>query len=463
MSAFRISSVVWWHAGFALTCAGVAVLLLVLGGMPAGFGLALAAASSGGIAGVVLSERRGWTLELLIAWAIGAGGAASLSGGVSGPLGVLTLMPVVAALLTSGRRRLAEGAALSVAAVATAALAQAADLTAAPAEPLRLWLTLFALVAVAGFSAAAVLLGPRDTPAAAPAARADPHAKAALAAAAARVRALEAERDDALAATRAKSRFLANMSHELRTPLNAVLGFSDTMRMRLFGPMPDRYAEYAELIHESGRHLLDLINDVLDMSKIEAERYELDRERFDAAEAAGAAVRLMRLQAQDVGVTLRSALPARPLEVDADRRALKQIVINLLSNALKFTPTGGTVTLSLAAADGALEVVVADTGVGIAPEDLDRLGRPYEQAGDFEQRARGTGLGLSLVRALTELHGGALAIESRLGEGTAVTVRLPVLAEAEVLEGPAPAASASTDNVVPLDTRRAQAANGTPA
>jgi len=239
--------------------------------------------------------------------------------------------------------------------------------------------------------------------------------------------ALDQARADAEALAAGRARFLANMSHELRTPLNAIMGFSDIMRARMFGPLSDRYAEYAELIHESGGHLLDLINDVLDMSKIEAERFELQRGVFDAREAVQAAMRLLRVQADTASVQLRGVLPPGELEVDADRRALKQIVLNLVSNALKFTPRGGQVTVTAHGYDGVLEIIVADTGVGISPEDLERLGRPYEQAGGVEQRAKGTGLGLSLVRAFAKLHGGEMTIESRLGAGTSVSVRLPVL------------------------------------
>ncbi len=244
-----------------------------------------------------------------------------------------------------------------------------------------------------------------------------------------RERDLRQARTEAEAQNAGKSRFLANMSHELRTPLNAIMGFSDIMKQKLFGPLPPRYAEYAELIHDSGGHLLDLINDVLDMSKIEAERFELVREEFDAREAVSGVLRLMRGQADRAGVQLRGVLPRDPLEVEADRRALKQIALNLISNALKFTPRGGAVTVTTQADGDVLELVVADTGVGISPEDLTRVGRPYEQAGGSEQRAAGTGLGLSLVRAFAELHGGRMEIESRLGEGTTVTVRMPVVAE----------------------------------
>jgi cell cycle sensor histidine kinase DivJ len=217
------------------------------------------------------------------------------------------------------------------------------------------------------------------------------------------------------------------MSHELRTPLNAVIGFSDVMRTGLFGPLQPRYAEYAEMIHDAGRHLLELINDVLDISKIEAARYELHREPLDAREAVAAALRLTRLQADEARVSMRGLLPAEPLAAVADPRALKQIVLNLISNALKFTPAGGSVTVSAKGYGEDLEIVVSDTGVGIAEADLERLGRPYEQAGDAAQKVRGTGLGLSLVRAFAELHGGTMSIESRLGEGTSVSVRMPVL------------------------------------
>jgi two-component system, cell cycle sensor histidine kinase DivJ len=250
----------------------------------------------------------------------------------------------------------------------------------------------------------------------------------------AREAALEQARGEAEARAAGRSRFLANMSHELRTPLNAIMGFSDIMRVKMFGPLEGRYSEYADLIHESGQHLLDLISDLLDMSKIEAERYQLDREQFDAREAVTAALRLMRLQADGAGVALRGVLPSGPLEIDADRRAIKQIVLNLVSNALKFTPKGGAVTVTAQAYQGQFELIVADTGVGISPEDLARLGRPFEQAGDAERKALGSGLGLSLVRAFAELHGGEMQIESRLGAGTTVTVRL----QAEDVAPPAP-------------------------
>lgn len=158
---------------------------------------------------------------------------------------------------------------------------------------------------------------------------------------------LETARVEAEAQSAGKTRFLANMSHELRTPLNAVLGFADIMRQKLFGPLPERYAGYADAIHQAGGHLLDLINDVLDLSKIEAERYQLAMETFDARDAVSAAVALVRLQADDKGVELAAVLPSEPIKVRADARALKQMALNLLSNAVKFTPAGGSVTITL--------------------------------------------------------------------------------------------------------------------
>jgi cell cycle sensor histidine kinase DivJ len=183
------------------------------------------------------------------------------------------------------------------------------------------------------------------------------------------------------------------------------------------------------------------------VSKIEAERYELALERFYARDVISAAIALVRLQATEKGVALSGMMPGGPLIIHADRRALKQITLNLLSNAIKFTQGGGSVTVTLEAQDGLLELIVADTGVGIAAEDLRRLGRPFEQAGGTDQRSQGTGLGLSLVRALAELHGGRMTIDSTLGEGAAVTLRLPVLATV-----PAPPPEGGAE-IIPLHAR----------
>ncbi len=247
---------------------------------------------------------------------------------------------------------------------------------------------------------------------------------------------LERERDEAAAASKAKSEFLAAISHELRTPLNAIIGFSDLMKQRLFGPMPARYAEYADLIHESGTHLLDLIGDVLDMSRIEADRYELERELFDAADVVETCVRMMRLRAEDKSITLSFDAGGTKLPVDADRKAVRQIVLNLLSNAIKFTPEGGAVVVMVRASGPNLVVAVGDSGPGLSEADAARLGQPYAQAGTARQSdERGSGLGLALVHALAGLHGGSMGLQSTLGEGTTVTVRLPVLKDVSPDEG----------------------------
>jgi signal transduction histidine kinase len=230
----------------------------------------------------------------------------------------------------------------------------------------------------------------------------------------------------------AKSRFLANMSHELRTPLNAILGFSEMIGREMLGPIgQERYREYAGLIQESGHYLLDLINDILDTAKIEAGKYTLAREEIDMAEALKRALRVMVPQYKEKGVALDVRIATELPVIVADARAVRQIVFNLLSNALKYTAPGGRATVSLALAAGALELEVKDTGVGISGADLKRLARPFEQADDAYVRGQtGTGLGLALVRSLIALHGGKLVIRSKRGTGTCVTVSLPLTAVA---------------------------------
>jgi cell cycle sensor histidine kinase DivJ len=243
-------------------------------------------------------------------------------------------------------------------------------------------------------------------------------------------RALIEARDVAMSASRAKSAFLANMSHELRTPLNAIIGFSELMEREIFGPLGNaRYQEYARLIHDSGGHLLELINGVLDMSKIEAGKFELYEEIFPLDEVAQAALRFVHLAAERGGVALSSEIAPGTRQIFADKRAVKQILVNLLSNGVKFTPRGGRVVLSARRVEKGVEIAVRDTGTGISRADLEKLGKPFEQAeGAMTRGKEGTGLGLALVKSLAAMHGGEAVLESELGVGTIVRIRLPFAA-----------------------------------
>jgi signal transduction histidine kinase len=235
-------------------------------------------------------------------------------------------------------------------------------------------------------------------------------------------------RDAAEKANRAKSMFLANMSHELRTPLNAVIGFAELMHYETYGPLGDpHYREYTGMIQGAGRHLLDLINDILDMSKIEAGKFDLDRDTIATASLINDCVGLMSERAQAAGIALTADIAGAPATFTADKRAMKQILLNLLSNAVKFTPAGGSVVMRARTMGQMLQLSVIDTGCGIPEDQLYRLGNPFVQlrtsAGATQN---GTGLGLALVRALAELHHGALRIESAPGQGTTASVEVPL-------------------------------------
>jgi two-component system cell cycle sensor histidine kinase PleC len=239
------------------------------------------------------------------------------------------------------------------------------------------------------------------------------------------------EKDRAEAANRAKSEFLANMSHELRTPLNAIIGFSELMEQALFGPLGSpRYEEYASDINSSGKYLLGVINDILDMSKIEAGQFSIDREEIDLCPLIRETVRVVSLQAAQKSITVETRI-ADTMTLFADRRAIKQIVINLLSNAVKFTGEGGRITVRARNASGAMILTIEDNGCGIPKDALGKLGRPFEQVqNQFSKNHTGSGLGLAISRSLAELHGGALKIRSTEGVGTIVSVRIPAHAKA---------------------------------
>ncbi|WHA42521.1 sensor histidine kinase [Agrobacterium larrymoorei] len=232
---------------------------------------------------------------------------------------------------------------------------------------------------------------------------------------------------EAESANDAKSRFLAAVSHELRTPLNAVLGFSDILAGEYFGKLEnERQREYVMLIRQSGAHLLSVVNTMLDMSKLEAGHYELMMEPFRISDVISACEGMLGLQAKQKGLTLTSRIQRDLGEVVADQRAIQQVLINLAGNAIKFTESGGVVSIDAALQGNLLKLTVSDTGIGIAEDKIALLGQPFMQVqNEYTRRYEGTGLGLSLVKGLVELHGGSFAITSRPGEGTVVTVLLP--------------------------------------
>jgi two-component system cell cycle sensor histidine kinase PleC len=234
------------------------------------------------------------------------------------------------------------------------------------------------------------------------------------------------EKTRAEEANQTKSKFLANMSHELRTPLNAIIGFSEIMESGMFGTLgSEKYQEYCHDILTSGHYLLEVINDILDMSKIEAGRMKLDMEQLDLSKTLAESLRVVSGRADDKNLVLDADIEGT-ISVVADRRAVKQIIVNLLSNAVKFTPDGGKVTVRGRVLNDSIMLMIADTGIGIAPHSLLRLGRPFEQVeSQLTKTYHGSGLGLAIARSLTNLHGGSMRLRSRLGTGTVVCVSLP--------------------------------------
>jgi len=224
-----------------------------------------------------------------------------------------------------------------------------------------------------------------------------------------------------------KSEFLASVSHELRTPLNAIIGFSEVMLERMFGDVNEKQEEYLNDILSSGRHLLSLINDILDLAKIEAGRMELETADFNLPQAIDNTLILVRERALRRGIALERTVDERLGEVKGDERKIKQVLLNLLSNAVKFTPEGGRIEVHAVMADGTAEISVTDTGVGIAPEDHAAVFEEFRQVGtDYARKHEGTGLGLALARKFVELHGGKIWVKSEVGQGATFTFTIPV-------------------------------------
>ena len=236
---------------------------------------------------------------------------------------------------------------------------------------------------------------------------------------------LEAANRELAAASQHKSEFLANMSHELRTPLNAIIGFSEVLTDRMFGEVNEKQEEYLKDINASGGHLLSLINDILDLSKIEAGRMELELTEFHLPTAIENALMLVRERAGRRSLTLQTDIDDRLGQIKADERKIRQVVLNLLSNAIKFTAEGGRIEVAAAPRDGFAEVSVNDTGIGIAPEDQERVFEEFRQVGTAAKKIEGTGLGLTLCRKFVELHGGRIWVKSQVGEGSTFTFNIP--------------------------------------
>ncbi|ANK90847.1 MULTISPECIES: PAS domain-containing sensor histidine kinase [Rhizobium] len=236
----------------------------------------------------------------------------------------------------------------------------------------------------------------------------------------------QAEKERAEAANKAKSEFLANMSHELRTPLNAILGFSEILQNQMFGPLGSlKYDEYARDIHDSGKHLLNVISDILDMSKIEAGHLKLHRERIDLVPLIEESLRFTAIPAAEKNIVIEQRISSG-LTLTADRRAMKQVLLNLLSNAVKFTDNGGRIAVRTRRVDGAVFVTIADTGIGIPRSALSKIGQPFEQVqSQYAKSKGGSGLGLAISRSLTSLHGGRMKIRSREAVGTVISLRIP--------------------------------------
>jgi signal transduction histidine kinase len=428
-----------------LVLAGVAALWAMALGVPIWISaLALTCAVLPAAAGLFLhgSATPSRTAEIEVSIWIGLAtvGAAS-TGGAASPLIILFALALVMSWASGVKRLGAETAGFSLVGLAVASLAGANGtwLDSKDSDTLAM---VFAVAAVAHLGAIAALGAVRPQAEGAQklkpvinkdgvSKRPDPESLLKLRQLEARTRQAEAaieaaqkELAEANARLDARTTFFAQTSHELRTPLNAIIGFSEMMQHQIYGPLPERYQEYANLIHEGGRNLGLIVDDVLDLSRIEAGRYDIRPELVGLGDLAAEAVSFMREEAARKQIELELA-GDRDVEAFADSKAVRQIALNLISNGLKFTPAGGSVTVStLDAPGGGALLAVSDTGEGISAEELQRLSRAIEQ-GEAGKKQKGTGLGLSVVRAFAELHGGRLDIESREGGGSTIAVYFP--------------------------------------
>ncbi len=367
--------------------AGLAVAAWLNGAEREAVAAAAALAIAPALAGFILLPRLGRgraDAGLLAVWLLAAVGLAAGTGGAASPVAVaFAIVPALALALG------------------------------------RSWAPEAGAAGVLGYALAAALAGLEEAPALGP--YPELMSVAALAFAAALMALGQARR------ARAEGQAIAEVSHELRTPLTHILGFSEMIERRIFGEISDRYVEYAGLIRKSGAHLLGLVNDLLDLSRIEAGRYDLEFELFDARAIVEEVVRLCADSAEKKHIALGMVTPEAPLTVRADQRALKRMLFNTLGNSIKFTPEGGRVMLIAAAADGALTLDTIDNGPGIAKAERGKLGQAYER-GSGGAHAEGTGLGLALVRALAGLHGGQLSFHDAPGGGALVRIALPIVA-----------------------------------
>lgn len=392
-SAVRMALACWlWLAAIVV----VSALACLNGGEVRVVAGAAALAFAPALTGFMLAPRLGWALTdaaFVSVWLITGVGLAAGSGGALSPLAAALAIPPALALAL-GRPWAAEAGAGSVLGYAAAAGLALLD----PADPAALGpLPELLSVAALAFAAGLMAIGQGGT---------RPAREAAM------------------------SQRVAEVSHELRTPLTHILGFSEMIERQIFGEIGVRYVEYAGLIRKSGTHLLGLVNDLLDLSRIEAGRYELELAEFDVRKVVEDVVRLSVDAAEKKQIALGMATPEAPLMVRADDRAMKRMLINTIGNAIKFTPEGGRVMVTAAAQEGALALDTIDNGPGIPEAEREKLGQAYER-GSGGARAEGTGLGLSLVRALAGLHGGALSFHDAPGGGALVRLTLPVLVSAE--------------------------------